>query len=53
MVRGERVWPDKNVALLGVVGEIIFDAVHHKHAQDTLRESEGRFRQEAERVLTA
>jgi len=41
---GERVWPDELVQRLRLVGEIFGNALAQKEAEDTIRESESRFR---------
>ncbi len=41
---GERAWPDELIQRLRLVGEIFANALAQKEAEDTVRESESRFR---------
>jgi PAS domain S-box-containing protein len=41
---GERSWPDELVQRLRLVGEVFANALAQKEAEDTVRESESRFR---------
>jgi len=43
-VRAEKNWPEEVIALLKIVGEIVVNALEHKRAQQTLAESEERYR---------
>ncbi len=43
-VRSEKIWPEEIIALLKIVGETVVNALEHKRAQQTLAESEERYR---------
>ncbi len=43
-VRAEKNWSGEIIALLKIVGEIVANALEHKWAEQTLRESEERYR---------
>ncbi|NIA21413.1 MAG: substrate-binding domain-containing protein [Anaerolineaceae bacterium] len=43
-VRRERTWPPEVISLLGTVGDIFANALERRRAEQTLRESETRFR---------
>jgi signal transduction histidine kinase len=49
-VRQEKAWDEDTIALLKIVGEIFSNALERKQAEETLRESETRYRLLSERL---
>jgi diguanylate cyclase (GGDEF)-like protein/PAS domain S-box-containing protein len=43
-VRKEKIWPEDNIMLIKIIGEIFVNALVRKQAEEALRESEERYR---------
>ncbi|MCZ7356655.1 MAG: PAS domain S-box protein [Candidatus Methanoperedens sp.] len=43
-VRREKIWPDEDIRLLKMMGEILVNALEHKRAEEKLKRSEEKYR---------